>query len=357
MLYRASRARRAASGLGAATGFSAAGAGAGSGASVGADVGAAGGCPVTGAAAPGLAATTGASPSRAASGERVACVGVGTGPCVGGDMALPPADGSGADAGAPGGDGVAASGLVGPVTGALPLGGGGWPVGVAALAPLAALLVLTGAGGEGARGVAATTMAAMVAPGWICGSGWGAVVCGAAALSVAGVFTAGVCTCGGARAAARGGVPATCGGMRSVTGRSVGSGVGVSTDTSPAAVRMVALPSCCATTCPETTSARSSPASLSGRARIMTSASGTRPGPACAGPAGAVVPVRPGGRGADMGLAPSARSAGRQLLRQRHDVMRGIGGGGTDQQRRLRLDAFTHLHVAADDAGQLRALS
>lgn len=354
MLYRASRARRAASGAGGVAGLSAAGAGGWSGVSVGAGVASGDGAAAT----PGLATTAGASLNRAVRGGNDAEPASGACPSVGTGLGVPPEAGvvvwgTGTDAGGP----------AGPDVGAPPLGGGACPDGAAVVAPLAALLVLTGGGGDGARGVAATTMAAIVAPGNICGRGWaggvGAVVWGVAAFSVAGLFTAGLgaCVCGGARAAARGRVPATCGGIRRVMGRSVGSGVGVSTDTSPAAVRMVALPSSCATTWPDTISARSSPASLSGKARIMTSASGTRPGPAGAGPVGAVVPVRPGGRGADMGSGPPGGSTRRQLLRQRHDVMRRIGGGGTDQQRRLRLDAFAHLHVTADDTGQLRALA
>lgn len=287
-------------------------------------------------------------PSKLARGGRLA-------PAAGGGAGCAVGNGVGA------GEGVAGGAGAGPVG-----GGNGLSPALTrrstGLLPPAALAVLMGGGGDGGRGwIAATTMAAMVAPGCICGSVC-AVAVGAGAVLVwlvAGMLTggAGACACGGAMAVARGGVPGTCGGMRRVTARSVGRGVGVSTVTSPAAVRMVAFPSSCATTCPDTTSARSSPASFSGKARIMTSASGTRPGPAGAGPVGAVMPVRPGGTGADMGVAPSARSAGRQLLCQRHDVMRRVGGGGTDQQRRLRLDAFAHLHVAADDAGQLRTLS
>ncbi|AUN29859.1 hypothetical protein C0V82_06165 [Niveispirillum cyanobacteriorum] len=61
--------------------------------------------------------------------------------------------------------GTDAGGLAVSAVAAPPPGAGACPDGVAVLAPLAALLVLTGGGGDGARGVAATTMAAMVAPG------------------------------------------------------------------------------------------------------------------------------------------------------------------------------------------------
>ncbi|WP_143271054.1 MULTISPECIES: hypothetical protein [unclassified Azospirillum] len=67
------------------------------------------------------------------------------------------------------------------------------------------------------------------------GTGGGAVIttCGAAAVAGG----------GGARAVARGAVPGTLTGICRVTGRSVGRRTGVSSRTSPAAVRRVASPS------------------------------------------------------------------------------------------------------------------
>jgi hypothetical protein len=162
MLYRARRARRAASGAGGVAGLSAVGAGGWSGVSVRAGVGSGDG----GAATPGFATTAGASPSRALRGGKEAELGSGACPWVGAGLgALPVAGlgvwGAGADAG----------GFVVSAVGAPPPDAGTCPDGAAVFAPLAALLVLTGGGGDGARGVAATTMAAMVAPGWICGRG------------------------------------------------------------------------------------------------------------------------------------------------------------------------------------------
>ncbi|AUN29860.1 hypothetical protein C0V82_06170 [Niveispirillum cyanobacteriorum] len=74
ILYRASRARRAASGAGGVVGRSAAGAGGWSGVSVGGSAGSRDG----GAATPGLATTAGVSPSRAVRGGKEAEPGSGT---------------------------------------------------------------------------------------------------------------------------------------------------------------------------------------------------------------------------------------------------------------------------------------
>lgn len=166
MLYRAKRARRAASGFGGAAGFSVSGADAGSAVSVGAGFCPADGCAITGAAPRCGVAVTGASPNRAANGERTAGVCAGAGLGVWGGGALPPTEGRGGGTGAVWAGGAeAVGGLACPGAGAPAVGAGAWPAGTVTVAPLAALLVLTGAGGEGARGVAATTMAAMVAPG------------------------------------------------------------------------------------------------------------------------------------------------------------------------------------------------